>query len=165
MAESNSAPAFFHDAYYKARRWLGVYSGLLFVWTVIGLKFDENKPLIANLILKNPENQQNAIPVALTILILFYSFRFHNEWKQANSERKELGPSKEDRAFTISMAVGSMIVFLINIIFDWDIAKYWKLILTPSLAFLILINTPLVKVPYNYFVYRKGNKKKVSSSV
>lgn len=94
------------DAYHKARRGYGLFSGLLIAWELIGIKVNASPFSDFNVTLKSPE----AAPYILITLVSYYAFRLTIEWYQCDSSRRALKVSRID--FFIAHSLGFVAVGL-----------------------------------------------------
>ena len=94
------------DAYHKARRGYGLFSGLLIAWELIGIQVNASPFSDFNVTLKSPE----AAPYILITLVGYYAFRLTVEWYQCDSSRRALKVSRID--FFIAHSLGFVAVGL-----------------------------------------------------
>lgn len=94
------------DAYHKARRSYGLFSGLLIAWELIGIQVNASPFSDFNVTLKSPE----AAPYILIALVGYYAFRLTIEWYQCDSSRRALKVSRVD--FFIAHSLGIVAVGL-----------------------------------------------------
>ena len=94
------------DAYHKARRGYGLFSGLLIAWELIGIQVNASPFSDFNVTLKSPE----AAPYILITLVGYYAFRLTVEWYQCDSSRRVLKVSRID--FFIAHSLGLVAVGL-----------------------------------------------------
>ena len=94
------------DAYHKARRGYGLFSGLLIAWELIGIQVNASPFSDFNVTLKSPE----AAPYILIALVGYYAFRLTVEWYQCDSSRRALKVSRID--FFIAHFLGFVAVGL-----------------------------------------------------
>ena len=94
------------DAYHKARRSYGLFSGLLIAWELIGIQVNASPFSDFNVTLKSPE----AAPYILIALVGYYAFRLTVEWYQCDSSRRALKVSRID--FFIAHFLGFVAVGL-----------------------------------------------------
>lgn len=92
------------EAYHKARKQFGLFSGLLIAWELIGVDLENFAPYEVKL--KNPE----AAPFVLLALVVYFAIRTGIEWHQCDEERRRRQVSRLDLA--LSYGLGAMSVFL-----------------------------------------------------
>jgi len=95
--EQATEPPALPQEYYKTRRQLMLWSGILFAWELIGVDLEMAATAGGNVgtalkAIKSPQ----AIPWTILILVLYFLFRFSIEWRQASTSRRVLWPAKID---------------------------------------------------------------------
>jgi hypothetical protein len=93
--------------YHKARKQLMLWAAILFIWELVGIDLDKAKEAGGNAgaiigAIKSPR----AVPWALLILVLYFSFKLRVEWRQCNETRRRVREAKQDyySAFTVAGA-------------------------------------------------------------
>src|SRR6266404_6778566 len=83
--------------YYKARKQLMLWAGILFIWELVGIDLDQAAESGGNAgaVVKSIKSRQ-AVPWALLILVGYFLFRFTVEWYQCNSYRRSMRVAKVD---------------------------------------------------------------------
>lgn len=92
------------DAYHKARRSYGLFSGLLIAWELIGIQVNASPFSDFNVTLKSPE----AAPYILIALVGYYAFRLTVEWYQCDSSRRALKVSRIDFFIAHSLGIAAI---------------------------------------------------------
>jgi hypothetical protein len=100
-------PAALSSEYHKARKQLMLWAGILFIWELIGVDLHQaiatggNIGAIVNS-LKSPE----AVPWALLILVGYFVFKLHVEWRQCSETRRQVREARMDyySAWIVSIA-------------------------------------------------------------
>jgi hypothetical protein len=106
------------NAYHKTRRQLGLFSGLLIVWELIGIDLEENISGYINVTLKSPQ----AGPYVLIVLVLYFAFRLTIEWYQCDARRRSLFASRLDVVVALSIASFACALFFVQAGFNVQIA-------------------------------------------
>ena len=97
----------FGDAYYRARKALGLTSGLLLAWALIGIEVPAAPFEGINITLKSPE----AAPYVLIALIVYFWFRTWIEWHQTATVRRQRWPSLVDFIAATSIAATALVIY------------------------------------------------------
>jgi hypothetical protein len=101
MSEANKSilrePRPLSSEYHTARNRLMLWSGILFVWELVGIDIEQAKVSEGNAgvlarVMKSPQ----AIPWILLALIGYCLFRYTIEWYQSNQERRKRRVAKAD---------------------------------------------------------------------
>ncbi len=88
----DSLPSHFHEQYYRTRRSLVIFSGLLLAYELIGFEIGEKPITSFDVSVKSP----NAVPIILIAVMIYYWIRYYIEWKQSDEKRRELSISQFD---------------------------------------------------------------------
>lgn len=126
----NNIPQF-HDAYYKVRNSLGIYSGLLLAAVFVGIEpHDESKPLLPQLNLKfSDEKFGDGVTLVLGFLVAYNLVRYFIEWKQSNESRRSLIYSKWDRVLTVAISILSIMMYFFHLMFINGLFDYYFVVL------------------------------------
>lgn len=83
--------------YHKARKQLMLWSGILFVWSLIGIDLEKAKEAEGNTgaLIKSIKSPQ-AVPWALLIMVGYFIFKLRIEWRQSNENRRRVREAKQD---------------------------------------------------------------------
>src|SRR5260221_11931059 len=90
-------PSPLSTAYHKARKQLMLWAAILFIWELVGIDLDKAKEAGGNAgaiigAIKSPR----AVPWALFILVVYFSFKLRIEWRQCIETRKSVREAKQD---------------------------------------------------------------------
>jgi hypothetical protein len=105
------SPSDITEAYHKARRSYGLFSGLLIAWELIGVEVKEAPFQNFNIILKSP----NAAPYILIALVAYFAFRTTIEWYQCDPARRAMKPSRIDLSVAHFLGFFSVGLYAIQI--------------------------------------------------
>src|SRR6266850_858609 len=94
---SKRDPAGLSTEYHKARKQLLLWSGILFIWELVGIDLDKAKEAGGNAgaiigAIKSPQ----AVPWVFLILVGYFLFRFTVEWYQCNLPRRAMTVARID---------------------------------------------------------------------
>lgn len=93
--------------YHKARKQLMFWSGILFIWELVGIDLEKAKTTggTAGAIV-NSIKSTRAVPWVLVILVAYFLFKVTVEWYQCNASRRNLRASRIDflSAWFVSIA-------------------------------------------------------------
>lgn len=106
------------EQYYKARKSLALFSGLLFAWEFIGLEITAQPVANLDIRIKSPE----AAPYVLLILVLYFTLRLVIEWKQSVEERRAMWVSRFDFWTSLSIPGIALATFSIQRILNIQVA-------------------------------------------
>lgn len=98
------------DQYYKARKNLSLFSGLLFAWEFIGLEIAPKPAQDLNVTLKSPQ----ATPYVLLALTAYFLARLLTEWNQSSPERRSTRASRFDLALSLAIPVTAILTFALQ---------------------------------------------------
>ena len=98
-------PSALTSEYHKAHKQLLLWSGILFIWELIGVDLDKAKEVGGNVgaavsILKSPQ----AVPWALVILVIYFTFKVAVEWNQNHEDRRKNNYARSDYISALSVA-------------------------------------------------------------
>jgi len=134
--------------YYKARRGLMLFSGLLLAWELIGIELSQKlniESLNLDITIKSPQ----AAPAVLIILVIYFSIRIAIEWHQSPSERRKEKASVADIILTTTVVVASLSISalqfllkiqIVDIIDGISIMAIISSFLTPLSGYILFIN-------------------------
>jgi len=134
--------------YYKARRGLMLFSGLLLAWELIGIELSQKlniESLNLDITIKSPQ----AAPAVLIILVIYFSIRIAIEWHQSPSERRKEKASVADIVLTTTVVVASLSIStfqfllkiqIVDIIDGISMMAITSSFLTPLFGYLLFIN-------------------------
>lgn len=111
---------FLSEHYYKARKSLALFSGLLFAWEFIGLEVTNTPFSNVAINVKNP----NAAPFVLLVLVIYFMVRVIIEWKQSDETRRSFNISKIDYRMTLSFPIVAILTFFIQRLLNIQLADY-----------------------------------------
>jgi hypothetical protein len=117
---SEKSSSHLSEQYYKARKQLALYSGLLFAWEFIGIDVPSDPFPNLSIHIKNPQ----AVPIVLIVLILYFGFRTMLEWYQSAPDRRKFKASKIDFKLTIRLPSIALITFVIQRLLEIEIFDY-----------------------------------------
>lgn len=130
MKEETDSNPHFTEPYYRARKSISLYSGLLLAYELIGFEIGEQPFSSFNIKILSPLG----IPIVLIALILFYGFRYILEWQLCTEESRSNKYSKWDYRVTIGIASISVSVFLIQRILESQILSSYSNVLVGILT-------------------------------
>lgn len=144
------------EQYYKTRKSLVLFSGLLFAYELIGIDI-RSQPL-ENLAVEVRSPQ--ATPWALLILVLYFMLRYVIEWYQSSYLRRNMRVAKIDFTSTLIISGLALATFGIQRILDIQIAD--KIFSNPQFlwgAFSVFFGSisliyPLIRGPLFGFKYQ-----------
>lgn len=89
-----------------------LWAGILFIWELVGIDLDKAKEAGGNAgaiigALKSPQ----AVPWALLILVLYFSFKLRVEWRQCNMARRAVFEAKQDYYSAFLVAFGACALY------------------------------------------------------
>ena len=137
--------------YYKARRGLMLFSGLLIAWELIGIELSPKfniDPLNLDITIKSPQ----AAPAVLIILIIYFSIRTAIEWHQSHPERRKEKASVADIFLTATVVIASLIIITIQFLLKIQIADIFDASSMMAFIFSIFIG---YLVYYLFYFYRQ----------
>lgn len=108
-----------NDAYHKARRNYGLFSGLLIAWELIGVELDKVPFNNLNIVLKSP----HAVPYVLIVLVLYFAFRISVEWHQSDPQRRKMKASILDFFIAHGIAIAAVGLYYIQRELDLQVAN------------------------------------------
>ena len=133
--------------YYKARRGLMLFSGLLIAWELIGIELSPKlniDSLNLDITIKSPQ----AAPAVLIILILYFSLRTAIEWHQSPLNRRKENASKADIIFSSLIPLLSLSIFAFQSLSKVQIADIYDKNLFKTAFFAIIIPFPFTAILY-----------------
>jgi len=110
----------FSDQYFKARRYLILFSSLLFSWELIGLEVSDKPFGNLGLVVKSPQ----AVPYVLLCLSIYFVVRFSIEWLQSDKILRSKPVSRFDLFFSISFPLVALGTYGIQRILEVRIADF-----------------------------------------
>lgn len=99
------------EQFYKARKQLALFSGLLLAWVLIGIKPDNLGDGTLGAIFKAIETPA-AIPLVLAVLILYFIFRLCLIWQLCPDDGKSRWEAKLDFRSTWILGVLAVVLYL-----------------------------------------------------
>lgn len=110
--KSKREPRALSNEYHKARKQLMLWSAILFIWELVGIDLEKAKEAGGNAgaiigALKSPQ----AVPWALLILVLYFSFKLRVEWRQCNMARRAVFEAKQDYYSAFLVAFGACALY------------------------------------------------------
>lgn len=106
------------EQYFKTRKSLALFSGLLFAWEFIGIEIPSKPFENLNVKIKSPQ----AAPYVLLILVVYFTIRLLIEWYQSSYMRRELRTSKIDLSLSLAIPIVAIVTFTIQRILDIQVA-------------------------------------------
>ena len=107
------------EQYYKARKSLTLFSGLLFAWEFVGLEITAQPVGNLDLRIQTPE----AAPYVLLVLVGYFTVRLSIEWQQSPPARRATPPSRCDLALSLAIPVIAALTFGIQRFSDVKVAQ------------------------------------------
>jgi hypothetical protein len=90
------------DQYHKARKQYALFSGIVIVWVLVGIRVNTENPIESvGVSLLSPE----AIPVMLLTILVYFAYRTTIEWFQCDTDRRNTTASKID--FSMAHLIGA----------------------------------------------------------
>src|SRR5688572_28866186 len=112
-------PTHLTEQYYKARKNLALFSGLLFAWEFIGIDVTPRPIESLDVQIKTPE----AFPYILLILVLYFTLRVVIEWHQSSELRRSMWVSRVDYALSLSIPIIAIVTFVTQRLLEIQIAE------------------------------------------
>lgn len=119
------------DQYYAARKQLGLFSGLLIVWELVGISIPEAPLENVKVTLRTP----SAARIVLIALVVYFTVRLLIEWFQCNLHRRLSPVSRIDVFFALGISVTALGVTAVQELLDIQLVKTG---LEFNLAFILL---------------------------
>lgn len=107
------------EQYYKARKSLALFSGLLFAWEFVGLEITPKPFQDIDLTLKSPQ----ATPYVLLALSVYFLIRLLTEWYQSSAERRANRASRVDLGLSLSIPTIAVLTFSVQRALEIQIAN------------------------------------------
>jgi hypothetical protein len=144
------APPVMTDAYHKARRSYGLFSGLLIAWELIGVEVKEAPFQNYNILLKSP----NATPYVLIILVAYFAFRLSIEWYHCHPARRTLKQSRIDLLVAHSIGFISIALYAIQRILDLQLADKFMIFSDYPWGWMFAFSFLISNIPRAYNHYK-----------
>jgi len=145
--------------YYKSRRQLALYSGILLAWELIGLTIP-NKPLTnSNIEIKSPE----AFPFVLLVMISYFVYRTLIGWYLSSPQVRKLYISRFDLNSSFLIAFISVFIYIYQTIskeqlFNIDLSTGVSIILIIIVIFISFFQLIPIYVFVVDILYHQGLK-------
>ncbi len=126
------------DQYHRARRQFALFSALLLVWALVGVKVEKKPFPQVDIELLNPE----MVPLILATLVIYFWYRTLVEWFQCNEERRKARPSRVDVAVANVLGMVALVVPIAQRALKFRFGDIWA---QPTLAsYALLISSALL---------------------
>ena len=141
------------DAYHKARRQQGLFSAILIFWEYVGIKIGEKEA--QHVTTKLPQTDlkitilnQEAIPLIIFLLVIYFSVRLFIEWLQCDPQRREYYAFKFDLRMSFSLAFIAIAAYIFQQLSEIRIAEIltFKSFLSFAFAGALLLSLNLIKI-------------------
>jgi hypothetical protein len=120
-------PRALSNEYHKARKQLMLWSGILFIWELVGV--DLNKAgtsggNIGTLIssIKSPQ----AVPWVLLVLVAYFAFKLRIEWRQCSEARRQVPEAIQDYYIAFIVAGIAWVLYFGQAIIHIQFADYFS---------------------------------------
>lgn len=106
-------PQALSSEYHKARKQLMLWSGILFIWSLVGIDLETAKDAGGNIgtLIKSIKSPQ-AIPWALVIMVAYFVFKTRIEWRQCNEGRRQVREARQDYYSACLFAAAACLLYL-----------------------------------------------------
>lgn len=135
------------EQYHKARKLYGLFSGLLMVWSLVGVRIEQAPIESLKVTLLNPE----AVPVMLFFLVLYFAFRLTIEWYQCELNRRTIFASRVDFISAHCIGVISALLYSFQLMTKFRFAD-----LANQIPLVGIIPFILLMVASGFFILRRG---------
>ncbi|MGD8780678.1 MAG: hypothetical protein PVH88_17140 [Ignavibacteria bacterium] len=99
------------ESYQKARKIFAAFSGLVIIWTFVGIDITRFLDEYVKVGVGNPD----ALPIVLIILTLYFALRFILEWFQISIEIRHSTIMKADFFITVYIGMIALAAFLFKV--------------------------------------------------
>ncbi len=130
-SEQREAPQPLSEQFYKARKSLVLFSGLLFAWEFIGFELREATVAGTEVTIQNPE----AAPFVLAVVVGYFLGRTVIEWFQSPEDARSRRVSQIDFGGSTVIPAVALLTFLVQQISGVRVADY--VTVTTSIMFTI----------------------------
>jgi hypothetical protein len=122
VGDANNPPPL-SGQYHKARTQLGLFSGLLLAWELVGIELGEAPLESVRITLKSPQ----AAPYVFIALIVYFWFRLAVEWLQCDALRRASLPSRIDYIGAQVLAISALVFYAVQRLLNVQVADFLKL--------------------------------------